>query len=161
MKEIINVELKTRKVEFSTCKTGLLVVGHFSDAKELDRLNKELDSKLDGSISRLIKLGDFKGKEKSSAIVYSNGWIGAERVLLVGLGEKKKATLDTLRQAAANAANKAVSMKVGRLSARMAYLAVMKFRPTHAAPTRAMSRPLRREACSWPAVGAVCASIKA
>ncbi len=34
-----------------------------------------------------------------------------QRVLLVGLGEKKKATLDTVRKAAANAAKKSVEMK--------------------------------------------------
>ncbi|MHC4687599.1 MAG: M17 family peptidase N-terminal domain-containing protein, partial [Planctomycetota bacterium] len=106
MKEIINIELKTRKVDFDKCKTDLLVVGHFSDAKGLDKINRLLNSKLDGSIERVIELGDFKGKEGTSAIVYGNGQIGAERVLLVGLGEKKKSTLDTIRKAAANAANK-------------------------------------------------------
>jgi len=116
MKEIINVELRTRKVDFSKCKTCLLAVGQFSDAKELDKLNKELDGKLGGSISRLIKLGDFKGKDGTSEVVYGNGQIGASRVLLIGLGEKKKATLDTVRKAAAVAANKAVSMKVENIS---------------------------------------------
>ena len=62
MKEIINVELRTRKVDFSKCKTCLLAVGQFSDAKELDKLNKELDGKLGGSISRLIKLAISKAR---------------------------------------------------------------------------------------------------
>ena len=116
MKEIISVELKTRKVDFSKCKTDMLVVGLFSDAKGLDKLCGELDGKLEGGIERLIKLGDFKGKDGTSAIVYGNDRIGAKRVLLVGLGEKKKVTLDTVRKAAANAANKAVTMKVETLS---------------------------------------------
>jgi len=116
MKEIIEVELKTRKADFDKCKTDLLTVGHFSDAKRLDRINRLLNNKLNGAIERVIELGDFKGKEGTSAIVYGNGQIGAKRVLLVGLGEKKKATLDTLRKAAANAANKAVGMSMGTLS---------------------------------------------
>jgi len=116
MKEIIEVELKTRKVDFSKCETDLLAAGQFSDAKVLDKLSGELNSRLDGAIERLIKLGDFKGKEGTSAIVYGNGKIGAKRVLLVGLGEKKKATLDTIRKAAANVANKAVAMKVEAIS---------------------------------------------
>jgi len=115
MKAIINVELKTRKVDFSKCKTDLLAVGQFSDVKGLDKLCGELNSKLAGGIERLIKLGDFKGKDGTSAIVYGNDRIGAKRVLLVGLGEKKKVTLDTVRKAAANAANKAVTMKVETL----------------------------------------------
>jgi len=116
MKEIINVELKTRTVDFSRCKTDVLAVGLFSDAEGLDRLNKELNSKLDGAIERLIELGDFKGKEKTSAVVYGDDKIGARRILLVGLGEKKKATLDTLRKAAANAARKSVELKAHTVS---------------------------------------------
>jgi len=116
MKDIIDVELKTRTVDFSKCKTDVLAVGLFSDVKELDRLNKELNSKLHGAIEQLIKLGDFKGKDRTSATVYGNDEIGAKRVLLVGLGEKKKATLDTIRKAAANAAKQSVEIKAETVS---------------------------------------------
>ena len=112
MKRIIEVEIKAGVVNFVECKTQMLVVGHFSDAKKLDAVNSELDKRLNGAIARVIKLGDFKGKEGTIAIIYSNGQIGAERVLLVGLGEQKKAAIDTVRKAAALAANKAVGMKV-------------------------------------------------
>jgi len=116
MKEIIDVELKARKIDFSKCKTDLLAVGHFSDAKGPDRITGELDSKLGGGIEQLIKLGDFKGKDGTSAIVYGNEQIGAKRVLLVGLGEKRKATLDTVRRAAAHAAKRSVEMKLKAVS---------------------------------------------
>ncbi len=112
MKNIIDVEVKTQKVDFSRCKTEMLGLGVFSDAKKLDKLCADFDRRLAGAITRLIKLGDFKGKEGTSAIVYGDGRIGADRLLLVGLGERKKATVDTVRKAAANAANKAVEMKV-------------------------------------------------
>jgi hypothetical protein len=85
MKQIIDVELKARKVDFSKCKTELLAVGQFSDVKWLDKPSKELNRKLDGAIERLIKLGDFKGKDGTSAIVYGNSQTGAKRFLLVGL----------------------------------------------------------------------------
>jgi leucyl aminopeptidase len=116
MKDIIDVKVKTRTVDFSKCKTELLAVGHFSNAKGLDKANAELNRKLDGAIERLIELGDFKGKDGTSAIVYGNANIGAKRVILLGLGERKKATLDTIRKAAALAANRAVSMKAETLS---------------------------------------------
>jgi len=116
MKAIIDVKLRARKVDLCRCKTGMLAVGHFRDGKVLDKISGELNSKLDGAIERVIKLGDFKGKDGTSTIVYGNESIGANRVLVVGLGEKKKATLDTVRKAAANAANKAVRMEVERLS---------------------------------------------
>ncbi|MFZ0033619.1 MAG: leucyl aminopeptidase [Sedimentisphaerales bacterium] len=116
MKEIIDVEIKVRKVDFSKCKTDLLAAGQFCDSKGLDKLNAELNRDLGGAIERVIKLGDFKGKNGTSAVVYGNDGIGAKRVLLVGLGEKKKATLDTVRKAAANAAKKSVEMKAETLS---------------------------------------------
>ena len=116
MKNIIDVEVKTQKVDFGRCKTEMLSVGIFSDAKGLDKLCADLDRRLTGAISRLINLGDFKGKEGTSAIVYGDGRLGAERLLLVGLGEKKKATVDTVRKAAANTAKKAVQMQLKTVS---------------------------------------------
>ena len=116
MKDIITVEVKTRKVDFTQCKTQLLAVGVFAEEKKLDQLAGQLDGKLDGEISRMLELGDFKGKNRTSALLYGNGRIPAKRLLLVGLGEKKKATLDTLRKAAALTANKAITMKVENIS---------------------------------------------
>ena len=116
MKDTINVELDAQRVDFSECKTDLMAIGHFSDAKGLDALARDIDRKLAGQISRLIKLGDFKGKVGTDAIVYGNDKIGASRVLLIGLGEKKKATLDTLRRAAAAVAKKSIAMKVENIS---------------------------------------------
>ncbi len=115
MKEIIDVQLKTRKAEVVDCKSDLLVLGHFSDTKGLDRACKDLDKRLDGAVSRLIELGDFTGKEGTSAVLYGNDSVGAKRILFVGLGEKKKSTLDTIRKAAARAASKAVSIKAKRM----------------------------------------------
>jgi leucyl aminopeptidase len=112
MKKIIEVELKADVAGLAECKTQMLVVGHFSDAKGLDAANRKLDKRLDGAIERVIKLGDFKGKEGTSTVVYGEGRTGAERVLVVGLGERKKADINTVRKAAALAANKAVGMKV-------------------------------------------------
>ncbi|MFC1781087.1 leucyl aminopeptidase [Planctomycetota bacterium] len=116
MKAIINVSSTTRKVDLDKCRTDMLVVGVFSDARKLDKTNAQLDKKLNGEIAKLIKLGDFKGSEKSTAIIYTDGRIAANRVMLVGLGEKKKLTLDTLRKASAIAAKKSVEIKSKTLS---------------------------------------------
>ena len=69
MKEIISVGLKGRKVDISECKTDVLCVGLFSDSKGLDKVVGELDKKLGGAIAKVIELGDFKGKEGTSAVV--------------------------------------------------------------------------------------------
>jgi leucyl aminopeptidase len=116
MKKIINVELKTRAVGLSECKTQMLVLGQFSDEKKPLPEVFELCKKLGGAVEQVVKLGDFKGKTGTSALIYGNKNIGAARVLMVGLGEREKATIDTIRQAAALAANKAVSMKAGKMA---------------------------------------------
>jgi len=115
MKKIITVELKTRKISADVAgwKTDMLVVGCFSNEPRTDPLVKELDRRLAGAIRRLRLLGDFDGKDGSTAIVYGNEKTGAKRILLLGLGEKKEATLDTVRKAAAIAAKKAVELKAG------------------------------------------------
>lgn len=111
MREIIDIKIGTQKTDVLSCKTDLLCIGHFADAKQLDKTNKQLNKNLDGAVEKLIELGDFKGKERTHALIYGNDKIGAKRILLVGLGDKKKATLDTLRTAAAYAANQAVNTK--------------------------------------------------
>ena len=116
MKQIIHVDIATRKADPAKCKTDMLALGCFSDPAGLDKTAKALDEKLGGAISRLSKLGDFKGASKTCAVVYGNGKVAPDRILLIGLGEQKKATLDTLRKAAGCAANKAVGMKIKKLS---------------------------------------------
>jgi leucyl aminopeptidase len=116
MKQIIQVDIATRKVDPAKCRTDMLALGCFSDPMELGKTARILDERLGGAIRRLTKLGDFKGAARACTVVYGNGEAAPDRILLVGLGERKKATLDTLRKAAASAANKAVNMKVKRLS---------------------------------------------
>ena len=55
-------------------------------------------------------------RSAAAATIYTNNKIAAKRLLLLGLGEPKKATLDTARKAAAQAANKAVSIKAKTLA---------------------------------------------
>ena len=115
MKQIIDVKVKTRKAAFTECKTDVLVVGRFADDGP-DEVIQALDRKLNGGIDRLARLGDFTGKPKTHALLYSEGKMAAQRVLLLGLGERKKATLDTIRRAAAAAASRAVDLKLRRIA---------------------------------------------
>ncbi len=112
MKQIIDVKVKTNKTEASKYKADMLAIGLYSDTKKLDKLCASLDSKLGGSIRRVLDLGDFKGKKQTSSLIYTADGIGSKRVLLIGLGEKKSAILDTVRRAAATAAHQAVGMKL-------------------------------------------------
>jgi leucyl aminopeptidase len=119
MKAIIDVKITTRNIDLFKCKADILAVGLFSDTKKLDEFNTRLDEQLGGEIQKLLNLGDFKAKERTSAVIYGNEKVAAKRILLIGLGEKDKATLDTIRNAAANVAKKAVELKAGTLALAM------------------------------------------
>ncbi|MBN2137487.1 MAG: leucyl aminopeptidase [Sedimentisphaerales bacterium] len=112
MKEIITVDLKTRKAaDIAGYKADILVIGCFADEKTTDKLTVGLDRRLGGAIKRLKSLGDFKGKEDSSAVVYGGEKTGAKRILLLGLGDRKELNADTVRKASAVAAKRAVALK--------------------------------------------------
>ncbi|MFA5554769.1 MAG: leucyl aminopeptidase [Phycisphaerae bacterium] len=111
MREIIKVKIGTQKANPVSFRCEMLCIGCFADDKKLNSVCKQLDDKLNGALSQIMKLGDFKGNEKSHALIYSGGKISAKRIMLVGLGERKKAHLDTLRTGAAYAANQAVNIK--------------------------------------------------
>jgi leucyl aminopeptidase len=70
----------------------------------------------DGLISRLIKLGDFKGKLNEVAVVYTNDLIPAPRVIVVGLGKAKDFTRDRARQASGAAVRKARDLGCKRVA---------------------------------------------
>ncbi|MBE3142756.1 MAG: hypothetical protein IMZ61_02380, partial [Planctomycetes bacterium] len=76
MKRIIEVELKTRSAALAECKTQMLAIGRFSDDKKPLPEIIELCKKLGGAIEQVVKLGDFKGKTGTSALIYSNNRIG-------------------------------------------------------------------------------------
>ena len=61
-----------------------------------------------------ISLKDFSGKENESLLLYSNN-TNIPRILLVGLGESGKLTVEKLRRASATAAKKAEKIKSSSL----------------------------------------------
>src|SRR5580693_9452658 len=51
-----------------------------------------------GTASRVEKGGDFKGKAREQLILFPQNGARAQRVLLVGLGKKEKASLEGVRK---------------------------------------------------------------
>jgi len=121
VKELMNVSVKAARGDVVKVKTDLLAVGVFSDSKQANRQCIDIDKKLGGAIERVRKLGDFKGEEKTSALLYGNDKIGAMRIILIGLGKKNKANADTLRKAAELAAKQAVDLKAKSVALALHY----------------------------------------
>lgn len=85
-------------------KTDGAVIPIFEDEKP-DRARERVDKALGGAIGRLIKRGDFKPGPGSVHLLYPDGKIPAERLILAGLGKRSDFTLNRLRQAAGKAAS--------------------------------------------------------
>ena len=109
-REIIKINVTVGKIDALTAPSDVVVVGVFSDGKG-GEVFRRLDKALKGGLSQVRTLGDFKGEANTTAVVYGNKAISARRVVMVGLGDRKKATVDTLRQAAGRAASHAVDLK--------------------------------------------------
>ncbi len=65
-----------------------------------DPIVKKLDDLCDGLFSRVFKAGEFEGKGNQTVVVHTPKSIKADRVVLVGLGEKNSVDPDKYRQAA-------------------------------------------------------------
>lgn len=105
------MKLSFHKVSLSALKVDVAVAFIHQDASllksELNALNKAFKNKL----TPFLHSGDFKGKESESVILYLDGTAGSNRIVLVGLGEKKNLSLEKYRRAAALGAKKARSLR--------------------------------------------------
>ena len=74
------------------------------------------DKKTKGALLKLAESEGFKAKNEQTFLFQSHGKVSATRVLLLGLGEKKTFTAETLRQAAGRAVKTAQRLKAKQLS---------------------------------------------
>jgi len=100
------VEFSIRSGAVESAQTGCLVVGVHQNggAHALTRATQSVDRASRGAIRRALTAGDLSGKLSSTLLLRSLDGLKAERVLLVGLGERGKfgegAYRDALRAAA-------------------------------------------------------------
>ncbi len=80
-------------------KTNVLVIGVFKKEKYSGAL-KDVNSKLGGALRSVSEDSDFDGSEGDSVTINATfGKIGAEKVLLIGLGPKSDFTRNTIKKA--------------------------------------------------------------
>jgi leucyl aminopeptidase len=60
----------------------------------------------------VVSSGDFTGKEGETTLLYGQEELGAPRLLLVGLGERKRFTVEKLRRVSATVAKRARALKL-------------------------------------------------
>lgn len=86
----------------------------FQDAELFKQSIKQLQDDFASALSDAILLKDFSGKENETLLLYSHNK-KIPRLLLVGLGESEKFTLEKLRRASATAAKQGKKLKSATL----------------------------------------------
>jgi len=74
--------------------------------KEIQALARKIDVRISAA-----EIGDFKGKEDDCCVVYAQRGARTRRYIIVGLGERKKISMERYRRAAATATKRARSFK--------------------------------------------------
>jgi len=100
------MEITVKEGRIESEPAEVLVLSHYDGETALQDGPAAVNKALDGWLQDLIKSGEFEGKSNQTALLHTQGKIPAKRVLLVGLGKKKDARLDTVRQAMGTAAKR-------------------------------------------------------
>jgi len=101
----MDVKVKQGRIE----KEGAdaLVLTHYEGDTKLEAEAGVVDRALGGWLRELLKSKEFTGSVNQTALVHTRGKIPSKRVLLVGLGKKKDAKVDNVRQAMATGIKRA------------------------------------------------------
>lgn len=107
--EVLNAELKDQACD-------VLVVGIYEKTETLSGVIASVDEALGELISEfVIKKDKFEGKYNTTYLLQTYGKIPANKVLVVGLGEKAKFTPNKLRELSAKIIKKATSIKAKKV----------------------------------------------
>src|SRR6187402_631988 len=82
----------------------VIVLMLYEDKAVLQGTAAIIDNALDGAITALFRDGEFSGKAKHQSVLHTHGRLHAKKVVLIGLGNPDKLTLEGLRQVAGSAA---------------------------------------------------------
>jgi len=109
------MKLSFQKTSLSRTKADLVAVFLQQDERIFPRQIEEMSRRFASRLAA-ADAGDFKGKEGEDSLIYVQKGRVVRRVLLVGLGEKKKLTLERYRRAAATAAKRGRTLKAKRIA---------------------------------------------
>lgn len=111
------MQIRVERGDAREFHTPLLAVAIFESEPALSGPAADLDAAVGGMIGELLARGDFRGRDGQALVLYPpTGTVGAERILLVGVGKRDDVDLERLRRAAATAVEKAAALRVTRLA---------------------------------------------
>jgi leucyl aminopeptidase len=96
------MEVRVQSGDVSRAAADVIVVNLFEGVTSPGGATGAVDRALNGAISRLIELGDIRGKSGEFTLLHTAGAIPAPRVVVAGLGKSKDFDVDAVRTLAAN-----------------------------------------------------------
>jgi len=105
------MEVILQKMKPMEARLPLLIIGLTEEVRD-DPSEMGLTGPLRDMAERVMELGDFRGAKGESAMVYSTGKGGSERVLYVGFGKKTELTAERVRETLGEAARRARDLGV-------------------------------------------------
>ena len=101
------MDVSVKVDNFKSAAVDALVIGVF-EGEESTRsgIVQMADEALEGALRRLVDLGDFEGKHKQTAILYTNDEVAAPRLAVVGMGKSDEFDAEKAREAAGEIACK-------------------------------------------------------
>jgi len=96
------MEFTVRTGSFDKPRSGCIVVGVF-EGRKLTPAAKAIDATSRGHIAEVLKTGDLEGKVGATLLLHKVPRVGADRVLLVGLGRERELAESQFRAALAAA----------------------------------------------------------
>jgi leucyl aminopeptidase len=110
----MQIETKQGKIELA--EDEVILLNYVTETKQPKGVFKVIDDKLSGAVGHLVETGDFKGKHGQIAVLYTQGRLGCERIMLVGLGKRDELTIERLRRAYGSAGRRLRELKVKSVS---------------------------------------------
>lgn len=111
------MNVSVARVDVVDHETPLLTLAIPEGTRELAGPAARVDERLEGAISRLIQSGDFRGKVGETLALYpAPATIGAERILLVGIGKAEALDAEQIRRASASATRFAAKHRLSRFA---------------------------------------------
>lgn len=92
------MKISTNLSNLENVKASSIVLFCYEEDYASNPIIKILESMFDGSIKHLFESGEFTGKLNQSIVLHTGSSILADRVILAGLGDKKKVNDDCFRQ---------------------------------------------------------------
>jgi len=91
------MEIKAITGDITKSESQAIILGYYEDAGQLENELAKVDEALGGSIYRLIKQGEIKGKYKEITLLYTLGKLPFAKVIILGLGKKAELNPEKIR----------------------------------------------------------------